>query len=140
MVIWLVLLHADAAASLEGAAEMTARLAVVIEDDLDFRGLVAAVLSAAGITVQTEATGAGGIASARELRPDLIVLDFGLPDLNGLQVALRIREFTDAHILALTGRADMEDAMLAAGVDEFLAKPFSVRELRDRVTTALGMG
>lgn len=118
---------------------MTARLAVVIEDDLDFRGLIAAVLSAAGIRVRSEATGEGGIASARELRPDIIVLDFGLPDLNGLQVALRIREFSDAHILALTGRADMENAMLGAGVNEFLAKPFNVRELRERVKTALGM-
>ncbi|MET4622630.1 DNA-binding response OmpR family regulator [Arthrobacter sp. 2762] len=59
-----------------------------------------------------------------------------MPDLNGLAVALRIREFSDVPILVLTGRTDIAESMLAAGVDDFMTKPF-VRELRGRVLAIL---
>ncbi|MET4622830.1 DNA-binding response OmpR family regulator [Arthrobacter sp. 2762] len=112
---------------------------LVIEDDMDFRGLVSAVVGSLGINVHSVATGAAGIDAAREYQPDIIVLDYGLPDLNGLEVALRIREFSDTHMLMLTGRADMAGSMLTAGVHDFMTKPFRVRELRERVITILGM-
>lgn len=113
------------------------RVGLVIEDDLDFRALVRAILGSVGVIVHSVVTGAAGIDAAREHRPNIIVLDFGLPDMNGLEVALRIREFSDAHILMLTGRADTEEMMLAAGVNDFMTKPFSIRELRERVARVL---
>ncbi|MGO4247929.1 response regulator transcription factor [Paenarthrobacter sp. RAF54_2] len=113
------------------------RVGLVIEDDLDFRSLVSAVVGSVGVSVRSVATGAAGVDAAREYKPDIVVLDFGLPDLNGLEVALRIREFSDVPILVLTGRTDVADSMLAAGVDEFMTKPFRVRELRERVLTIL---
>jgi DNA-binding response OmpR family regulator len=113
------------------------RLALVIEDDLDFRSLVSAVVGSVGVSVRSVATGAAGIDAARQCKPDIIVLDFGLPDLNGLEVALRIREFSDVPILMLTGRTDVEESVLTAGVDDLMTKPFRVRELRERVLTIL---
>jgi DNA-binding response OmpR family regulator len=73
------------------------RVAVIIEDDLDFRGLISAILGAEGFIVHCEATGVAVVAAARKHDPDLIVLDFGLPDMDGVGVAKRLREFSGAH-------------------------------------------
>lgn len=113
------------------------RIGVVIEDDLDFRDLLKAILVSAGLMVHGAEDGTAGIATVRKHNPAMIVVDFGLPDMTGLEVTKRIREFSDAHILMLTGRADAAGEALAAGVNEFMTKPFNIRELRQRIAAAL---
>lgn len=111
---------------------------VVIEDDQDIRGLIQGVLAAAGLEVQVAATGAAGVDAVRRHGPDIIVLDFGLPDFTGVEAAQRIRDFSSAPILMLTGHEDLEDAPFEAGVNDVMAKPFSPLELRKRVENLLG--
>ncbi|WP_205571785.1 response regulator transcription factor [Arthrobacter celericrescens] len=112
-----------------------ARVGLVIEDDQDIRGLVEAVLTQAGFRVHLAATGIAGLDAARDLDPDIITLDIGLPDIDGFEVARRIRESSDAYIVMLTARTDEIDTLLGlkSGADDYLTKPFRPRELRARV-------
>lgn len=112
-----------------------ARVGLVIEDDQDIRELVRVVLSQAGFDVHTASTGSAGVTSARELNPDVITLDLGLPDIDGFEVARQIRKSSDAYIIMLTARAEELDTLmgLEAGGDDYLTKPFRPRELRARV-------
>jgi DNA-binding response OmpR family regulator len=111
------------------------RVGLVIEDDQDIRELVRVVLSQAGFDVHTASTGSAGVMSARELNPDVITLDLGLPDIDGFEVARQIRKSSDAYIIKLTARAEELDTLmgLEAGGDDYLTKPFRPRELRARV-------
>lgn len=111
------------------------RVAVVVEDDEDIRGLLAAVLSQSGFVVHATAWGDDGVELVKRNAPDLVTLDLGLPDIDGFEVARRIRHSSDAHIVMLTARTDVIDTMLGleTGADDFLTKPFSPRELRARV-------
>lgn len=106
---------------------------VVIEDDQDIRGLIEGTLAGGGLEVQVAATAGAGVDAVRRHRPDMIVLDFGLPDFSGVEAARRIRSFSDAPILMLTGHDNLADAPFAAGVNGVMAKPFSPLELRKRV-------
>jgi len=112
-----------------------ARVGLVIEDDQDIRELVRVVLSQAGFDVHVASTGSAGVTSARELNPDVITLDLGLPDIDGFEVARQIRKSSDAYIIMLTARAEELDTLmgLEAGGDDYLTKPFRPRELRARV-------
>ncbi|MCW3766777.1 response regulator transcription factor [Paenarthrobacter ureafaciens] len=112
-----------------------ARVGLVIEDDQDIRELVRVVLSQAGFDVHVASTGSAGVNSARELNPDVITLDLGLPDIDGFEVARQIRKTSDAYIIMLTARAEELDTLmgLEAGGDDYLTKPFRPRELRARV-------
>lgn len=110
--------------------------AVVIEDDDDVRGLVRAVLAAAGIEVIAVAAGLAGIAAVREEGADLVVLDYGLPHMDGAQVAAGIRAVSAVPILLLTGREDLVRD-LPAGVTDAMAKPFTVADLRRRAQALL---
>ncbi|MGT2460798.1 response regulator transcription factor [Sinomonas atrocyanea] len=110
--------------------------AVVIEDDDDVRGLVQAVLAAAGVQVDALAAGPEGIEAVREHGTDLVVLDYGLPHMDGAQVAAGIRAISAVPILLLTGREDLVRD-LPAGVTDAMAKPFTVAELRQRVQALL---
>jgi DNA-binding response OmpR family regulator len=119
---------------------MTAQpIAVVIEDDEDIRGLVTAIVSQYGVEVHSRATGEAGMAAVRELNPQLVVLDFGLPDIDGLEVLARLREFSTTRVLMLSARDDLADTMLAAGADGFLAKPFRPGDLRERLQAVLAV-
>ncbi|MEV7605049.1 response regulator transcription factor [Paenarthrobacter sp. NPDC089322] len=111
------------------------RVGLVIEDDQDIRELVRVVLSQAGFDVHVASTGSAGVLSARELNPDVITLDLGLPDIDGFEVARQIRKSSDAYIIMLTARAEELDTLmgLEAGGDDYLTKPFRPRELRARV-------
>lgn len=111
------------------------RVGLVIEDDQDIRELVRVVLSQAGFDVHVASTGSAGVTSARELNPDVITLDLGLPDIDGFEVARQIRKSSDAYIIMLTARAEELDTLmgLEAGGDDYLTKPFRPRELRARV-------
>jgi DNA-binding response OmpR family regulator len=113
------------------------RTAVVIEDDADVRGLVQAILEALDIDVRTAASGATGVNAVRTNIPDIVILDFGLPDINGLEVVTRIRAFSDVYILMLTGHEDVAEQLTSAGANTIMTKPFRPRVLKERVHQAL---
>lgn len=110
---------------------------VVIDDDEDIRGLILGILTGAGLTVHEAGTGAAGVEAAREHSPDVLVVDFGLPDFNGLEAVRRIREFSQAPALMLTGHGDVADRPHASGVNDLMAKPFRPLELCKRVEKLL---
>jgi DNA-binding response OmpR family regulator len=112
-----------------------ARRVVVVEDAPDVRTLVAGVLGQAGWEVTLAETGVAGLQAIRENDPDLVTLDLSLPDIDGLEVCRRLREFTDAYVVMLTGRTTEVDRLLGLqiGADDYLTKPFSPRELVARV-------
>jgi serine phosphatase RsbU (regulator of sigma subunit) len=111
------------------------RRAVVIEDDPDIRGLLVRVLVKQGFLVSEASAGLPGVELVRSERPDLVTLDLNLPDLDGLEVCKRLREFSDAFIVMLTARADELDKLtgLDNGADDYISKPFSPRELQSRI-------
>jgi CheY-like chemotaxis protein len=81
------------------------RLAVVIEDDADIRQVIVTLLEATGLEVYSASNGTDGVAAVRQHNPDVVTLDLSLPDIDGLEVAHRIRAFSDAYIVMLTARA-----------------------------------
>ena len=120
-------------------AEDIRRTAVVIEDDADIRVLVETVLRQAGFEVTSTASGTDGVELVREKRPSIVTLDIGLIDIDGLEVARRIRLFTDCYIVMLTAQSDEADLLfgLESGADDYVIKPFRPRELRARIEAML---
>jgi two-component system KDP operon response regulator KdpE len=117
---------------------MTPRV-LVVDDDAAIRRVVATGLSARGYEVLEAGTAAAGLAAAATERPDLIVLDLGLPDGDGVAVCRRVREFSSVPVLVLsveTSDGRKIDA-LDAGADDFVTKPFSMPELLARMRAAL---
>jgi two-component system OmpR family response regulator len=114
-------------------------VAVVIEDDDDVRNLLDAVLQQAGFEVHSAGTGRDGVDVARQRRANVITLDVGLPDIDGFEVLRRIRQFSDAYVVMLTGRGEELDTITAlqGGADDYIVKPFRPRELRARITAML---
>lgn len=112
---------------------------VIVEDDLDIARLLTLELQEAGYDVHAFDGGMRGLAGIRELKPDLIVLDLGLPDVSGAEIARRVRRTEATPILILTAADDVATkvAMLNAGADDYLAKPFHVEELKARVGVQL---
>ncbi len=109
---------------------------LVIEDDDAVRAALRRALMLGGYEVIQAETGQKGLLSAQSDVPDAIVLDLGLPDIDGVQVCLALRETGDrTPILMLTARAAVEDRVegLEAGADDYLVKPYDVRELRARL-------
>jgi CheY-like chemotaxis protein len=121
-----------------GAGVGTPR-ALIVEDSADVAILLEAVLAKEGFATENAATGHSALEAARWGRPDLITLDLGLPDIDGLEVCRALRVFTDAYILVISGSADEETrlASLGLGADGFLAKPVNPRELSARVQALL---
>jgi len=115
------------------------RVAVVIEDDLDVRNLLEAVLLQSGFEVHTAAAGREGVGLVRDISPDVVTLDIGLPDIDGFEVLRRIRQFSTAYVVMLTGREDEADvlAALQGGADDYITKPFRPREVRARITAMM---
>ncbi|MFE4837066.1 PP2C family protein-serine/threonine phosphatase [Arthrobacter sp. NPDC056691] len=111
------------------------RRAVVIEDDPDIRGLLVRVLAKQGFEVTEAGAGFPGIEAVRNTKADLVTLDLNLPDLDGLEVCKRLREFSDAFIIMLTARVDELDKLtgLDNGADDYINKPFSPREFQSRI-------
>lgn len=120
-------------------AEDRRRTAVVIEDDADIRGLVETVLRQAGFEVTSTASGTEGVELVREKSPSIVTLDIGLIDIDGLEVARRLRLFTDCYIVMLTAQSDEADLLfgLESGADDYVIKPFRPRELRARIEAML---
>ena len=111
---------------------------LVVDDERPIRRFLNASLSGQ-YTVLEAATGAEALAMAVSGRPDVIILDLGLPDMDGLEVARRLREWTQIPIIVVSVRDQEEDkiAALDAGADDFLTKPFGVGELTARMRAAL---
>jgi two-component system alkaline phosphatase synthesis response regulator PhoP len=112
---------------------------LVVEDEPEITRLARDYLEHAGFAVVTTSDGAGALALARSRRPDLVVLDLGLPGMDGLDVARSIRRDSDLPIVMLTARSDEADrvAGLELGADDYVTKPFSPRELVARVRAVL---
>ena len=115
---------------------------LLVDDDPDIREMLTFKLRNAGFEPFSEADGDSGLAAARELRPDLLLLDWMMPGLTGPEVCQRLREdleTADMPIVLLTARAQEADVQLgfATGADDYISKPFSPRELVDRVNALL---
>jgi DNA-binding response OmpR family regulator len=115
---------------------------LLVEDERKLRDLVRSYLERAGLTVLSTDSGAEAITLAASARPDLVVLDLGLPDVSGETVAREVRAAGSTPILMLTAKAAEEDriAGLELGADDYVAKPFSPRELVLRVQAILRRG
>lgn len=115
------------------------RAAVVIEDDPDIRDLIITVFQQAGFTVHSAAGGTEGVEAVRRFDPTVVTLDLGLPDIDGFEVARRIRTFCDCYIIMVSARTEEAETLmgLAVGADDFITKPFRPRELRARVAAML---
>lgn len=112
---------------------------LVIEDDPDIIEICRDYLKAAGYDVLTATDGVKGLAAARREKPDLIVLDLMLPEMDGLDVCRTIRRESDVPIIMLTARVEESDKLigLEIGADDYITKPFSPRELVARVRVVL---
>jgi DNA-binding response OmpR family regulator len=119
--------------------EGTGARVLVVDDAAEFRELVATVLRAEGFVVEAAAEGGEALALARASAPDVVVLDLGLPGIDGVEVCRRLRIFSDAYVVMLTGRQDEVDKLigLSVGADDYLTKPFSPRELVARIRAML---
>lgn len=112
---------------------------LVVEDEPNIADLVDLYLSRDGYRVLKQATGEAGLAAVRDHRPRLVILDVGLPDIDGLEVCRRIRATSALPVIFLTARADEIDRVLGLelGADDYLTKPFAPAELVARVKAVL---
>ncbi len=113
---------------------------LVVDDDRAVRDALRRALSLAGYDIQTAADGAAGLEMVVDRVPDAIVLDLGLPDIDGLEVCRRVRRLgSRVPILVLTARDAVADRIegLDAGADDYLVKPFDVEELKARLRALL---
>jgi len=112
---------------------------LVVDDEPKIRAILADALRGEARRVIEASTGREALAAAERERPQLIVLDLGLPDLDGLEVCRRIRAWSSAPIVVLSARAAEEDktSLLEAGADDYVTKPFGTAELRARVQAQL---
>ncbi|WP_430784913.1 response regulator [Actinoplanes sp. G11-F43] len=119
--------------------ETVERRVLVVEDERAIADAVAARLRAEGFRVEVVGDGPGAVAAARRIPPDVIVLDVMLPGFDGLEVCRRIQAERPVPVLMLTARGDETDLLvgLAVGADDYMAKPFSMRELAARVHALL---
>ncbi|MHB8839710.1 MAG: response regulator [Gemmatimonadaceae bacterium] len=120
-------------------ADDDARTVLVIEDELKIRNIVHDALCGPSDRWFNARTGAEGIAIASEEAPDLVILDLGLPDMDGLDVCRQLRKLTTAPIVVLSARHAESDkvALLDAGADDYVTKPFGPSELKARVRAQL---
>jgi two-component system KDP operon response regulator KdpE len=111
---------------------------LLIEDEPAMRRFLRASLGATGHRLLEAPTGALGLAAASSESPDVILLDLGLPDMDGLEVTKRLREWTRTPIIVLSARDEEDDkiAALDGGADDYLTKPFSIQELLARIRVA----
>lgn len=112
---------------------------LVVDDDIGLTTACGVGLKALGHAVLTAETGAQAIEEVALRRPDVIVLDLGLPDLDGLEVCTRVRGWTDTPIIVLSadGSEDRKVEALDRGADDYMTKPFGIRELEARLRVAL---
>ena len=112
---------------------------LVVEDDVDLQGFLRETLEAQDMHVTTADDGATTLTAVAGRRPDLVLLDLDLPDVDGLEVLARLRDAGDIPVIVLTGRRLEQDrvAGLELGADDYVVKPFSARELIARIHAVL---
>jgi two-component system KDP operon response regulator KdpE len=112
---------------------------LVVDDEPQIRRALRTSLEAHGYQVATAGTGEEGVLAAAETAPDLVLLDLGLPDLDGTQVIERVRSFSEVPVIVLSVRDRQADkvAALDAGADDYVTKPFGVEELLARLRATL---
>ncbi len=112
---------------------------LVVEDELKIARLVRDYLHQAGFAVLEAADGAAALSLARSEQPDMIVLDLGLPEVDGLDVTRRLRATSSVPIIMLTARSEESDRIvgLELGADDYIVKPFSPKELVARIRAVL---
>ena len=113
--------------------------ALVVDDEIPLAGVLSAYLRGAGFDVAQAHDGPAALAQTRRHDPDLVVLDLGLPLLDGVEVCRSLREFSDCYVIMLTARAEEEDTLvgLSAGADDYVTKPVRPRELVARAQAML---
>jgi DNA-binding response OmpR family regulator len=113
--------------------------ALVVDDEVPLAGVLSAYLRRAGFEVTEAHDGPTAVTETRRHDPDLLVLDLGLPLLDGVDVCRSVREFSDCYVIMLTARAEEEDTLegLSAGADDYITKPVRPRELVARAQAML---
>ncbi|MBJ7339246.1 response regulator transcription factor [Mycolicibacterium sp.] len=113
--------------------------ALVVDDEVPLTEVVASYLAKEMFDVSVAHTGADAVAMAREIDPDVVILDLSLPGIDGLEVCRRLRTFSDAYVVMLTARDTEIDTIvgLSVGADDYVTKPFSPRELVARIRAML---
>ncbi|WP_084074782.1 response regulator transcription factor [Demequina sp. NBRC 110052] len=113
--------------------------ALVVEDEASLARVVVNYLVRDGFEAESVPDGEAALRTARELDPDVVVLDLGLPGVDGVEVCRQLRTFSDCYVVMLTARADEVDKLvgLSVGADDYMTKPFSPRELVARVRAML---
>jgi len=112
---------------------------LLVEDELPIRHFLRPAIESAGWRLVEAESGQQGILQATQCRPDAVILDLGLPDMDGMDVVRRIREWSTIPIIILSARGQEKDKVssLDAGADDYVQKPFSVSELVARIRVAL---
>ena len=112
---------------------------VVIEDEPQIRKFLRATLEGQGYRLFEATTGADGVIEVGSRQPDVVIIDLGLPDMDGLDVIRRVREWTDVPVIVLSARGQERDKVTAldAGADDYVSKPFGAGELLARIRVAL---
>lgn len=115
------------------------RTILIVEDDPPLRGFLRMGLRTQGFSVHEAETGQRGIIEAGNRKPDLILLDLGLPDLDGMELVKAVRKWSKVPIIVLSARSHESQKVeaLDAGADDYLTKPFSLNELLARIRVAL---
>jgi two-component system KDP operon response regulator KdpE len=117
----------------------TGQRVLIVDDETSIRRYLRAALTAQGLTVYEAANGEEALGAVIADRPDIIILDLGLPDIDGIEITRQLREWSQTPIIILSVReAEQEKiAALDAGADDYLSKPFSTGELMARMRVAL---
>ena len=117
----------------------TGQRVLVVDDETSIRRYLRAALTAQGLTVYEAADGQEALNAVLAHRPDLIILDLGLPDIDGIEVTRRLREWSQTPIIILSVREAEQDkiAALDAGADDYLTKPFGTGELMARMRVVM---
>lgn len=112
---------------------------LVVDDEQSILDLVTAYLEREGYEYRTAMDGRTGLERARLFKPDIVVLDIMLPEMDGLEMLSELRRDSDAYVIMLTAKSEETDKIvgLAVGADDYLTKPFSPRELMARISAAL---
>jgi two-component system KDP operon response regulator KdpE len=111
---------------------------LVVDDEPQIRRALRTSLEAHGYEVATVGTGEEGVVASADQQPDLVLLDLGLPDMDGTEVIRRVRGFSDVPVIILSVREAQSDkvAALDAGADDYVTKPFAMEELLARARAA----
>ncbi|HBD64534.1 MAG TPA: DNA-binding response regulator [Clostridiales bacterium] len=118
---------------------MNKPLILVIEDDKAIRKLITTTLETQGYLYHTAETGGASLFEAVSKQPDIIIMDLGLPDMDGVEIIRNVREWSNIPIIVVSARSEDKDKIdaLDAGADDYLTKPFSVDELLARLRVSL---